>query len=240
MPKAKKTTLRSAAARKTVRRTSSRSLKSTPEVFESRENESQNNMSTSNMNNNGLKLVLGLVILVLIVGSLVYIKRGSIMAARINNSFISRWDLDRRLETQYGQPVVEQMISEQLIFDEGAKKQIKVSQSEVDAKITQITSQLGGQVNINDLLAQQGMTMADLRKQVEVQLLVDKLTVGLVNVSDQEITDYIDKNRSSMTATDEGTLKKEALDTLAAQKKSEAVQKWFSDLKSKARIVKYF
>ena len=244
MPRAKKTPAKTIALKKGVKKTSLRRQRPTADsnlaeiAFRPGIMSDQPSMTT--VSNSKVRVVLGIIVLLLVVGVIAYLKRGSFLAARINNSVITRWNLDQRLEAQYGQSVVEQMISEQLIFEEASKKQIKVTPAEIDAKIGEITKQLGGQVNINDLLAQQGMTMTDLRRQVEVQLLVEKLTVGLINVSDQEITDYIDKNRSSMTATDEASLKQEALDALAAQKKSTAVQKWFADLRAKTRIVKYF
>lgn len=181
--------------------------------------------------------VLG--IFVIFIAVLLYKNKSILFVAKINNRPITRLELDQRLVARYGSAMIDEMVSEQLIKDEGSAKQIKVSASEVDSKIDEITKRLGANVNINDLLSQQGMTMADLRRQIELQLLVEKLTVGLVNVSDAEITEYIDKNKATMTATDEAGTRKEALDTLASQKKGEAIQKWFTDLKAKAKITKY-
>jgi len=165
--------------------------------------------------------------------------RNLFFAATVNGRPITRLELDQRMVSRYGQATTEEIISEVLIRDEANKKGLKVTAAEVDTKIAEITKNIGANGNLVDLLAQQGMTMTDLRSQIELQLLVEKLTVGLVNVSDREVTDYLDKNRSSFSATSEAELRTEAMDSLVSQKRGESLQKWFNDLKSKAKITKY-
>ena len=88
-------------------------------------------------------------------------------------------------------------------------------------------------------MAQQGDTVEDFRHRVELQLLLEKLTAGQVQVSDTEITDYIDKNRASMTATDEAGLREEAKATLTSDKQNTVLRQYFAEIKSKAKVLKF-
>lgn len=180
-----------------------------------------------------------LLLLLVILAALVVKNKGLFVAAMVNGRPITRIALDNQLMSRYGSSLLDELINDEIINGEADKKGIKVSPDEINAEISRIETSLGGKTNLDQALTAQGMTMNDLTVDVQRRLLVNKLTAGSVNVSDQEIADYIDKNKSSLTATDDAGLKQEALDALTSQKKSDATQKWFTDLKAKAKISKY-
>lgn len=183
--------------------------------------------------------LLFLVLVLIILAALVIKNKGLFVAAMVNGRPILRISLDRQLVSRYGPSLLEEMVNDEIINGAADKNGIKVSLDEINAEISKIETSLGGKANLDQALTAQGMTMSDLKVDVQRRLLVNKMIAGSVNVSDQEITDYLEKNRSSMTATDEAGLKQEALDALTSQKKSAATQKWFTDLKAKAKITKY-
>lgn len=148
-------------------------------------------------------------------------------------------ELHKELEKRYGKAVLEDLVSEQLIRQEAAKKGVKATDAEINLKTDEFKIQLGANVNFDEFLAQRGYSATDFRKQVEVQIILEKLTTGAINISDQELKDFIDQNKANLTATDEAALKAEALQYLTSQKKNEAMQKWFTDLKAKSRVVTY-
>lgn len=182
---------------------------------------------------------LFLILLLVVLAAVVVKNKSLIVAAMVNGRPIMRISLDRQLVSRYGPSLLEEMINDELINGEAEKKGIKVSQDEINAEISKIETSLGGKTNLDQALTAQGMTMNDLKVDVQRRLLINKMIAGSVNVSDQEITDFINKNRESMTATDDAGLKREALDALSSQKKSEVTQKWFTDLKAKAKVSKY-
>ena len=93
-------------------------------------------------------------------------------------------------------------------------------------------------MSLDDALAQQGMTRADLERQVELQLIVEKMTAD-VTVTDKDIADYIAANKDTLPATDEASLTAEVKDTLIRQKRSDEFKRIFDDLKKNAKVTKY-
>ncbi len=183
------------------------------------------------------RLVMGLVLVVL--AAFLFLNKNLIIVGVVNNRPVWRWDLEKRLVGQYGAQSLDQLVSEVLISQAAGDKKISVSKAEVDAKIAEIEKTLQGKISLSDALVQQGMTVEDFHRQVELQLILEKLTAGQVTVSDTEIADYIDKNKSALVATDEAGTKEEAKNVLLNDKQSTVLRQYFTDLRSKAKITKF-
>lgn len=235
MPKAKKTINKTSSFR---RKSPARSLSRAKNIVKNQTDLNPTPAAVSPMPKMSNKVFLLLALIVVLV-LVLYKNKGVLVAAMVNGKPVLRYSLDAKLEQRYGAATLDEIINEQLIRDEAGQKGFKASSSEIDTKVGEITKRFGDQKALDSVLAQQGMTMAELKKQVELQVLIEKITAGSVNVSDQDVASYIEKNRSSLTATDEAGLRDEALGILTQQKKGEAFQKWFADLKAKAKVTKY-
>lgn len=182
-------------------------------------------------------LVLGLFLV--LTAALAWKNKGLFVAATVNGRPILRLELDQRLVSRFGDQTLDEMVGEVLIRQAASQNKITVSKAELDNKIAEIEKTLNGQITLKDALAQQGDTVESFRQRVELQLLLEKLTVGQVNVTDQEVSDYIEKNKSSLVASDEAAMKKEAKDTLVASRQNTVLRQYFSDLKTKAKVAKF-
>lgn len=171
---------------------------------------------------------------VLVVVGLLYLNKGLVVAGMVGNRPVWRWDFEKRLVASAGTQTFDQIVNEQILENDAAAKNITVSQKEVDDKIAAIEKSLAGRITLTDALAQQNMTMADLRQSVQVQILADKVSTTLP-VTDQEINDYIAKNKDTMTATEEGKLRAEAKTALSQQK----FQDFFANLKKSTKVSKF-
>ncbi|MCL4397704.1 SurA N-terminal domain-containing protein [Patescibacteria group bacterium] len=239
MPRvAKKTSAKTSAAKKVSRQNSVRAANLSKATAMAAPVEKVSARRVSLPRNFSRFAVLGLLLIVLAL--LLYRNKGMFVAAMVNNQPIMRLSLDKQLESQYGDATLDEMVGEMLIRQAAAKNKITVTPAEIETKIASIEKTLNGQISLQDALAQQGETVADFRHRVELQLMLEKLTAGKVQVSDQEISDYIDKNRASMTATDEAGLREEAKTDLTNQKQNTILQQYFSSLKSQAKILKFF
>jgi len=167
------------------------------------------------------------------------INKGYVLAALVNGMPVFRWQLTSTLLARYGKTTLEGIISEKLIADEAKKKNISLTQQEIDKKEEEILKSFGGGVTLDEVLKFQGMTKAEFDKQVSVQLMVTKLLGGNITVEDTEVTAFIEKNRSFLTATDEADLREEAKNTLFDQKINEKIQPWFTEVKNKAKILRF-
>lgn len=71
--------------------------------------------------------------------------------------------------------IVDYLVQTELITQKAAELGVEVTSAEVDERIAAIVKQVGGQKKYDDLLKKQGVTEEDLRAQLEVQMLQDKV-----------------------------------------------------------------
>lgn len=185
------------------------------------------------------RLLWLLPLVLIILAAIVWKNKGLLVAATVNNQPLWRLSLEQRLDQRYGSQMLDEMINEQILKGEAAKKGVTVSDKEVNDKIAEIEKSLAGRITLADALSQQGMTMADFKNQVEIQLMIDKMTASSAGATDQEISDYIAKNKEMLTASDEAGLKAQARTAIIQNKKNQAFQKLFQDLKKSAKVVKF-
>ncbi len=180
----------------------------------------------------GVVLVLLVIIVIAYLGN-----RGYIVAALVNGKPIFGWDVNQALMSRYGQQTLTTMINEELITDAAKKQGVVISQNDINTKESGLMKSLGPGVKIDDVLKYQGMSRADFDDQVRLQLIVEKVLGKDVTVSDSEISDYISKNKDTLTASDEAGMNAEAKRAIFSQKINDKVQTWFGALKAQAKIV---
>lgn len=180
-------------------------------------------------------------VILILVAIFLYFAKGWFLVAMVNGHPISRVSLDRELEARYGKQVLTSLVTKELIEEEATKKHVTVSQQELQTAVKQISDQVAQQgQSLDQVLASRDMTRSDFEDQVKLQKLVEKLLADQIKVSDQEVQDYIDKNKDSLPQgqTDD-QIKLEVRQQLEQQKLSDKAQAWISDLQKKASI-QYF
>ena len=179
-----------------------------------------------------------LVAAVLVLAFLLYQNKNIFVVATVNGRPVWRWELDSRLTQQYGSSTLDELTSEDIIRQEAANRGITATPDEINQKISDIEKSLSGRMTLTDALSAQGMTMEDLRRQLELQVLMEKM-INTVVVTNQEVADYVASNSATLTATDSAGKIAQARSTLENSRKSQAMQQLFSELKQKAKIEKY-
>jgi foldase protein PrsA len=190
--------------------------------------------------NNKKKLIYihaGILVLILAAAAFGYYKYGIVAVA--NGRQISRIDYIKSMEKQGGKQVLEGMVEEALIMNEAQKKGVTIDQSVIDAEIKKIEDQLKTQGQTLDAaLAAQGMTKDDLIKQIKLQKTVEKLANPPTEVTQAQIDEFITKNKNQFPKTDtKEQMEATAKTQLLTQAKSEAMTKWFDELKKAAAII---
>ena len=96
--------------------------------------------------------------------------------------------------------ILDELISNQILLAHAAHSKVSVSEAEVDDHVAQLRSPYT-EMEFQKKLADQDMTLPDLREQVRDSLIVSKLTnkeIGSrINVTDDEIKAYYDRNRAT-------------------------------------------
>ena len=92
------------------------------------------------------------------------------------------------------------LVQVELIRQQADKMGVKVTKAQLDTRINTLVKSYGGITKVNTLLVKQGMTMADLRSQVETQLLGDavvKKVAAKTPVTAAQVLAYFNANKAS-------------------------------------------
>ncbi len=186
---------------------------------------------------NQARIIIGIIV----VAVLLYFAKGLFIAALVDGKPISRLTIIHRLEKQGGKTTLDSLVTETLILNDAAKKNITVSQKEIDDQTKTIQTNIEKQGStLDQALAQQGMTKSDLNQQIKLELTLNKLVGKAAPVTDKEISDYIAQNKSQLpTGEDDNTLKGQVTQQLTQQKQQQAIQAYVQSLKTKAKVT-YF
>jgi foldase protein PrsA len=188
-----------------------------------------------------IMMAVGIVILGLVIGGLLYVQR-VVIAATVDGSPITRLSVIRQLEQQNGKGALDSLITEKLIETEAAKKAIVVSDDEIGEEIKKIEASIVGQGGtLKDALMQKGLTENTLRRQVRIQKEVQKLLADKIKITPGEVSKFISDNKIALPKekNQEAEMRTQIESQLQNQKFGEEAQKLISALKAQAKIIYY-
>lgn len=177
-------------------------------------------------------------IIVIAIFGLLFIFRSLFIVALVNGRPIFRFSVINELEKQSGKMTLDNLVSQQLIFQEAKKRNIVVANSDIDAEVNRIEGLLKAQgTNLSDALAAQGLTLKDWRLQIEIQMVLQKILSDKIQVSDKEVADYFTTNKDLFAKNAQlADVKDQIVSQLTQQKLREAATSFITDLKAKAKI----
>jgi hypothetical protein len=175
-------------------------------------------------------------LIIIVVGVFAWYNKGLFVAGNINGHIVTTPSFYNSLVKADGSQVFDSVVQETLVKQEASKKKITASKAEIDKKVADLEKNLGGKENLDVALTQNNTTMDQLRKQLEMQILVEKILADQIKVTDAEITKYINDNK----ATNPSITHAQASDQVKNQKLNDKFTTWYANLKSKAKIYKFF
>lgn len=191
--------------------------------------------------NKRVSLPIVAVVILLVLG---YIANRYLVIAWVDNRPITRLEYYHDLAAKYGKDEREQLIVENLIESEATKKGITVSDQEVNSQIAQIEAQQGGASQLDQVLQMQNLTRQDLNKLVKLQIMRQKLFGAGLNISDDEINQYIEQNKTSLPeikandASGEAQLRDNIRQQLLQQKVSATFSAWLQTTSNSSRVIR--
>lgn len=188
------------------------------------------------INKNKPRIILLLIIL--LVFAFLYYFKGLFIAAVVNGQPISRLVLIRDVEKQLGKQTLDSLVTKTLIFQEAKKQNIAVSDNEINNEIKKVEESINKQgQNLDQVLALQGMTKNDLIEQIKLQKIIEKMVGKDIKITDKEINDYIEKNKSLLPQNKKPEeIKALVKQQLEQQKLGEKFQPWLDNLKKNSKI----
>jgi len=112
------------------------------------------------------------------------------IVAMINDRPITRQEFYDALEREAGEVVLNQLIAEALIMEEGEAKKIRPSKAEIDAQYAAIRAEYGSDEEFDLTLMANRLTPERLRYEIELTLILNTLAFEGVVVTDQEMLDF--------------------------------------------------
>lgn len=117
--------------------------------------------------------------------------------ASVNGEKISEKELNELLVAQYGSEALDSLITEKIIKQEKKKEKIKVSKEELDAEMTAYMESYGGKGSFEEILANSGVKMSTVEKNIENYLVTKKLLEPRIEITDEEMKEYFEENKDS-------------------------------------------
>lgn len=167
---------------------------------------------------------------------LVFYFKSFFVAATVNGMPVLNFELLYRMNQQYREQTLSQMVNEKLILAEAGKQGVVVTPADIDAKIAEIEQSVGGAATFDSLLAQQGQTRDSVKSQLKLQIVIEKLYSSEATVSAEEVAQLLEQGRDNLRATDSAGQEKEATDMLKQQKLSQVFNEKFGKIKNEAKI----
>lgn len=181
-------------------------------------------------------IIIGLLIL----GLLVWRFKGYFIVATVNGQPISRWELTDQLIRRFGQQTLDNIINERLILAAARQKGVFVTSPEIDARVKQIEENLKGQTTLSEALAVQGLSENMFRRQIEIQVSIEKLFDKDASVSAIEIDQYIKDNSAIYkSSTEAAKIREEVTQNLKQQKVGQLFDEWFTQTRQSANVKKF-
>ena len=181
--------------------------------------------------------IAGIVLLLAILISLALYFKAVFVAAVVNGHIISRLSVVKELEKQGGKNTLDTIIDNRLIQDDAKAKKVTVSDDEINKEIATYEDRMKAQGSTLDAaLAQAGLTKADLKDRVLVELELEKLLGDQIKVTDADVDQYIKDNKVTLPAGQEAATKDQVRAQLKQTKLSTAAPAYIADLRTKGKI----
>lgn len=182
-------------------------------------------------------------VIVLFVLAFAYFFKGALVAATVNGQFISRMSVVHELEKTSGRATLDALINDRLIMLEAAKQNISVSDETVNEEMAKLEKQLLDQgQNLDEVLETQGINRDDIKKRIILQKELEQMLADKLNVSDEEVEQYIKDNAITLPKDKEAESKEQIKEGIRANKLNEEAQGFIETLRTNAKInyfVKY-
>ncbi|MFC5468548.1 peptidyl-prolyl cis-trans isomerase [Cohnella suwonensis] len=124
---------------------------------------------------------------------------GSDVVATVGDVVITRQQLMDRLLSAYGSQALRAMMLQEAVKEESASSRIEVSDEELDAELRQMKQGYESEEAFYRQMEEQlGMNPQEVLEDARYRLLLEKLIIQGVTVSEEEIEGYLDEHRQEL------------------------------------------
>jgi len=135
------------------------------------------------------------ILIFVVLASLFWFNKNLFLAGTINGKVVTSLEFYSKLAKAHGDETFDSIVREALIKQEAKNKGVTISESDVDKKIEELEKQFGGKEGLDQALTQNNTNLEDLKQQINIQLIVEKLLEDKLKVSEKEVDQYIKENK---------------------------------------------
>ncbi|OGY07814.1 MAG: hypothetical protein A2782_01585 [Candidatus Blackburnbacteria bacterium RIFCSPHIGHO2_01_FULL_43_15b] len=163
-------------------------------------------------------------------------KRNWVLAATVYNKPVWGFEVLNRMDKNYREAELQAVIDGRVIMDEAAKRNAVPAPEDVKNRFIELENRYGGADTFKRLLAQQGQSRESFESTLKLQLAMEKMYSSEINITEQDIDNYVKENKNLLIATDAASQRQEAKQQLTDQKQQEVFSQKFAELKQKANV----
>ncbi|NEW07933.1 peptidylprolyl isomerase [Paenibacillus sp. SYP-B3998] len=120
--------------------------------------------------------------------------------AKVNGVNISSTQLYEAMLAGGGAQTLDSLISNEIINQEGKKAGLQVTEADINEELASVKGSYGSEDEFQQALTSYGMTLNDLKKSMQSQVLLKKILMPQVTITDEEIKKYYNDNLESLKA----------------------------------------
>ncbi|MBD0384017.1 peptidyl-prolyl cis-trans isomerase [Paenibacillus sedimenti] len=146
--------------------------------------------------------------------------------AKVNGVSISTTQFYEAMVASGGEQTLDSLISDELINQEAKKAGIQVTEDDINNEIAAIKKSFATEDEFQQTLTSYGMSLDDLKKNMQTQVVLKKILEPQVTITDEQIKQYYDENLESLKTPEQvqashiSVATKEEADAIAAELKN--------------------
>lgn len=146
------------------------------------------------------KMIAGItasVVAVVAIAGGAYAYVNSQTVATVNGERITKEELYDTLVGVYGASAVDNLVTKVVIDKEADKRDVEVKTSEIDDEVAVYEESYGGEEGLKSALEASGLTLADLKEDIETNIKIEKLMAKDIEITDEEVQAYYEENKAN-------------------------------------------
>ena len=146
------------------------------------------------------KLIAGVVGVVVLAGAIAggfYAYTTTQTVGSVNGDRITKSELYDTMANVYGSSAVDSLITMKVIEKEADKRNVKVKDSEINEEVKAYEESYGGEEALTSALKSSGLTLEDLKEDIEVNIKIEKLMQEDIEITEDEVKAYYEENKAN-------------------------------------------
>lgn len=125
------------------------------------------------------------------------------VVARVDGKSISKDQLYDLLVQQGGEAALDSLIDQAIIEKEAEKQKVDIAGEDIENELKILEESYGGEEALKEAMETSGISLADVKKDLSLNLTIEKLLKSRISVTEEEMKTYFDENKESFATAEQ-------------------------------------